>query len=176
MMPDPLHPALVHFPIALAVILPVAAIASLVLIRRGSPPVRSWSWVVAVAVLLFGSSWLAVRTGEAQEERVEEAVPETAIHEHEEAAERFLYLSGLAVLIIGAGSMKGRFGILARYAGTASALFLVSAGYRVGTSGGELVYEHGAARAYTADVTATGPVPERGEHEELEDDQEGSRD
>lgn len=174
MVPEPLHPALVHFPIALMVMLPIAAVANLMLIRRGSTPIRSWLWVVAVAALLFGSSWLALRTGEAQEERVEEIVPESAIHEHEESAETFLMLSGLAVVILAAGTAKGRIGHVARYAGTVAAVFLVIAGYRVGVTGGELVYEHGAARAYTTDPVGPGQDPARHEAEGHEESDEGT--
>lgn len=157
MLPEPLHPALVHFPIALAAILPIVAIVSLVLIQRRRSPTRSWIWVVIAAALLFGSAWIAARTGEAQEERVEEIVPESALHEHEEAAELFLILSGVSVLLFAAGLARGRAGSIARYAGVAAALVLVTAGYRVGSLGGDLVYEHGAAQAYVQPSTSETP-------------------
>ena len=35
MIPEPLHPAVVHFPIVLVVLLPLAAMTALLLIRRG---------------------------------------------------------------------------------------------------------------------------------------------
>ena len=169
MVPEPLHPALVHFPIALAVILPIVGIASLVLIRRGLPPRQSWIWVVVVAALLFGSSWVAVRTGEAQEERVEQFVPETSIHEHEEAAELFLILGGFSVFLFAAGLANGRLGLGARYAATGFAFVLVAAGYRVGDLGGELVYRHGAAQAYAEDNIAGSAPGYDSEGSHLED-------
>jgi uncharacterized membrane protein len=148
MLPDPLHPALVHFPIAFAVLLPLAAVAALVALRRGASHLGAWSLVVALSGLLTVSAWLAVQTGEAQEEVVEEVVPESAIHGHEEAGERFLWLSVAGLLVITLGLATGRAGRVGRTAGTAMAVVLLIAGVRVGDTGGELVYEHGAANAY----------------------------
>lgn len=149
MLPEPLHPAIVHFPMALVVLLPLAALAALIMIRRGAAPRAAWIWVVVLSAALAGSSWLAVETGENQEEAVEEVVGDQAIHGHEEAAELFLPLTAVAVLLFGAGLARGRVGLVGRYAALATTVVLLFAGYRVGHSGGELVYTHGAARAYT---------------------------
>ena len=35
MIPEPLHPAVVHFPIVIAIFLPLVALAALAYIRRG---------------------------------------------------------------------------------------------------------------------------------------------
>lgn len=148
MLPDPLHPAVVHFPVVLVVLLPLVVLGALWAIRRGVAPARAWVIPVAAAGLLAISAWAALKTGEAQEERVEEAVPEQALHEHEEAAERFLALSGVLLVIMSAGLIRGRVGQAARVVATAGAFGLVVAGVAVGHSGGELVYRHGAASAY----------------------------
>lgn len=148
MLPQPLHPAVVHLPMAIVVLLPFAALAALIMIRRGAAPRAAWAWVVALSILLAGTSWLAVETGESQEDAVEEVVGDAAIHAHEEAAERFLPLTAAAVLLLGAGLARGRVGRFGRLAGLAGTLVLLFAGYRVGHSGGELVYTHGAAQAY----------------------------
>ena len=153
MLPEPLHPAVVHFPIVLAVLLPVASIITVVLIRRGAVRRGSWIWAGLLAVGLAASSWFAVETGEDQEDTVEQVVAESAIHDHEEAAETFLRLSVGGVVIFGLGLVSGRIGSVARYAAVGMAVLLLVAGYRVGKSGGELVYEHGAARAYPVSVT-----------------------
>jgi len=42
MLPNPLHPAVVHFPIVLALLLPIFAIGALWTIRRGARPRRAW--------------------------------------------------------------------------------------------------------------------------------------
>ncbi len=148
MLPDPLHPAVVHFPVVLVVLLPLVVLGALWAIRRGVAPSRAWVIPVATAALLAISAWAALKTGEGQEERVEEVVPEQALHAHEEDAERFLALSGVLVVLMGAGLIRGRVGQAARVVATAGALGLVGAGIAVGHSGGELVYKHGAASAY----------------------------
>jgi uncharacterized membrane protein len=146
MMPDPLHPAVVHLPIALAILVPLCAALAILSIHKGFLPARSWAAVVLLQAMLVGSTWLAVETGEDQEERVERVVAERYIKTHEEAAERFLALTG----------------------GVVAALAILAAGVAVGHSGGALVYEHGAANAYAKlDVLATpGPSGHREHHED----------
>ena len=163
MLPDPLHPAVVHFPIVLMFLLPIAAIAAL-WYRRRQPGARApWILTTVLAGALTASAWLAVQTGESAGEGVEEVVPEAALEGHEEAAERFLLLSGGVLVLAGAGLVRGRLGTAARLATTAGALGLVAAGALVGHSGGALVYRHGAAAAYSAAGTSTGGEAGRGD-------------
>jgi uncharacterized membrane protein len=169
MLPSPLHPAIVHFPIVFSVLLPLAALAALWAIRKGAAPVRGWAFPLALAVGLTGSAWVALRTGEAEEERVEAYVPETAIHDHEEAAERFLLIAGVVMLIAGAGLLRGTAGSAARLVATAGTAVVLLAGVQVGRAGGELVYEHGAAQAY-AGAAAPSPSLESMTEREREDD------
>jgi uncharacterized membrane protein len=163
-IPDPLHPALVHFPIVLAMLLPLIAVGALWAIRRGARPLRAWGAVTAVAAALALSSWVAVETGEREEETVEAVVPERALESHEEAAEAFMGLAGVLLLVTAAGLARGTVGRAARALGTVGAIALVGAGWRVGHTGGELVYRHGAASAYAHPTSASGqgaPDPER---------------
>jgi len=76
MLPDPLHPAVVHLPIALAILIPGFAILGTWLIAREFLPARSWSLIVLMQALLVGFGWLALETGEEQEDRVERVVAE----------------------------------------------------------------------------------------------------
>jgi len=154
MLPNPLHPAVVHFPIVLAVLLPLFVVGALWAIRRGTEPVRAWSVPLAMAGLLLVSAFAAMRTGEAEEDRVEAVVPEGVLHEHEEAAERFLVLSGVLLLVAGAGLLRGNVGSAARLLTAAGSLGLLVAGAQVGAAGGELVYEHDAASAYVNQATS----------------------
>lgn len=156
MFPDPLHPALVHFPIVFAVLLPVVAVAVLWATRSGIVRKRAWGLVVALAAALVLASWIAVQTGEQQEERVEEVVAETALETHEEAAELFLLLAWAALVAAAAGITPGVVGSSARIVCVVLALVVLAAGWQVGNSGGELVYQHGAARAYTPDSGTPG--------------------
>ena len=148
MMPDPLHPAVVHLPIALAVLVPVFAFLAILAIHKGFLPKRSWAAVVLLQGMLVASAWLAVETGESEEDAVERVVAERNIKTHEEAAERFLAITGLGLLVIGMGLLPRRAGAVGRFGGAVAALAILAAGVAVGRSGGELVYEHGAANAY----------------------------
>lgn len=150
----PLHPLVVHFPVVLAVLLPISVLVALLVIRKGATPRRVWSVPVAVAGALALSAWAATQTGEAQEDRVERVVARGALHGHEEAAERFLVLSGVLVVVAAAGLARGTVGRAARLVTAAGAAGIVVAGVQVGHSGGVLVYREGAASAYTE---ATGP-------------------
>lgn len=156
MLPDPLHPALVHFPIVLAFLLPLAALGALWRGRRYPPARGAWILTTALAGALTASAWLAVRSGERDEEAVERVVPEAPLEDHEEAAERFLLLSAGVLLVAGAGLLRGRIGTTARLVATAGAFGLVVAGSLVGHSGGELVYRHGAAAAHAPEKAGAG--------------------
>jgi len=159
MLPNPLHPAVVHFPVVLAFLLPIAALGAVWAIRRGASSRRAWSIPLGVAAALAVSTWAAVETGEAQDERVERVVAEQPLSAHEEMAETFLTASGALVLIAAAGLIGGVAGRAARVTTAVGSLVLVAVAARVGHSGGELVYRYGAASAYTAgsELQATAP-------------------
>lgn len=147
----PLHPMIVHFPIVLAVILPIAALAGFWFSRRGT--VRGWTVPLALAVMLFVSAFAATRTGQMEEEKVERVASEQAIERHEEAAERFLVLSGVLVLITATGFLRGSLGLAARGTAAFASVLFVAAAFQVGRAGGELVYGENAGAAYQASST-----------------------
>jgi uncharacterized membrane protein len=172
MLPDPLHPAVVHFPVVLMILLPLIAIGAWWAIRRGASPSRAWLFPVAGAAALALSSWVAVETGESEEERVEDLVAEQRLHQHEEAAERFLGLSAALFVLTAAGLARGGIGRAARGAATVGALALVAAGVQVGHSGGNLVYRYGAASAYTGADGQVGVAAEGGAGRELGEEED----
>ena len=153
----PLHPLVVHFPIVLAILLPISALVALRVIGKGTTARRVWAVPLALAAALTLSAFAATRTGEQDEDRVERVVGEDAIHDHEEAGERFFVLSGVLLLVVAAGLVPGTVGRAARLLGTVGAVGLVAAAVQVGHSGGSLVYRHGAASAYTADSAGLAP-------------------
>lgn len=162
MLPDPIHPAIVHFPVVLSVLLPLVVAAAFLLARRGTPIRTLWFGVVGFTALLAGSAWLAVETGEDQEERVEKVVTEGALDIHSERATVFLYLAAGTLVLTAAGLATGRAGQVGRFAGTVGALALLPVGFLVGHSGGELVYKHGAAQAYVSTTAGTAGKPAPG--------------
>lgn len=155
MLPHPLHPAVVHFPLVLVFLVPLFAAGALWAIRRGAAPRRAWAVPITLAAALFVSAAVALRTGQAEQERVESVVSESAVETHEEAAERFLIFSGVLFLVAAAGLARGNLGTSARLLTVAGSLALVAAAVQVGAAGGALVYEHGAAGAYTATLPGT---------------------
>ena len=161
MLPNPLHPAIVHFPIVFSVLLPLAAAAAFVAIRKGAHARWIWAIPLAFSVALAGSAWLALETGESEEDAVEAVVAESAIHEHEEAAEIFLVLSAVVAGVAAVGMAGGTLGSAARAVTIVGSLVVLGAGIQVGKLGGELVYEHGAASAYTDGAAITA-----GDHDE----------
>jgi uncharacterized membrane protein len=148
MIPEPLHPALVHFPIVLAMLAPLLAAIAFWAIQSGRQPGRVWIAIVILQIAVAGSAWLATETGEREEERVERVVAERHIETHEEAAERFLALAALGIPLAAAGLLAGRIGMLNRALTIALSLGVLGAAGITGHSGGELVYRHGAATAY----------------------------
>ncbi len=141
----PLHPQFVHLPIALAVLMPLVSAGLLVSWWRGWLPKRAFWLATALQVALVGSALLALRTGHADEERVEDTRGEAAVNAHEEAAEVFVWgAAGVLALTLGAALIRreqaARLLALAATVGTVGVLAL---GYRTGQAGGHLVYGTG---------------------------------
>lgn len=147
-LPSPLHPALVHLPIALALLLPLLAAGGVVSIARGWLPLRAWAVVVVLHAILAGSAWLAEEVGEREHERLEDVVPGEAIDAHEEAGELVALLAAVTLPISALGLLAGRAGAAARGLALLAGLVLAAAAVRAGKSGGELVYRHGGAAVY----------------------------
>jgi uncharacterized membrane protein len=161
----PLHPALVHVPLGLSLVMPIVAAAIGFALLKGWANKPMWLVVIALQAVVLVGGLAAMNTGEEEEEVVEKIVDERFIEEHEERAEAFVWSAGItlalsvAVLVLGPGQV----GVAALVTALAAAVTL-ALGYRVGHSGGELVFKRGAAAAYTggdaagAAAGATGSV------------------
>ena len=152
------HPMIVHLPIALAVVMPIVALGLLAAWWRGTFPRRTWLIAIVLQAMLVGTGFAALRTGEADGERVERVVSESLIEAHEEAAEAFLY-GGTAVLLLVLAAGLIRHERTARSIAAlavAGTLVVLGLGYRAGKAGGELVYRHGAAATFTTNTTGGG--------------------
>jgi hypothetical protein len=131
-------------------LLPLVVLGAWWAIRLGTPVRRAWIFPAIAAVALVGSAFAALETGEAEEDRAENAVGEHMLQPHEEAAERFLVLSGGVAVLMLAGFLRGRVGQSARALGGIAALALIIAGYQVGHSGGRIVYGDGTTPGISA--------------------------
>ncbi len=151
----PLHPKLVHLPIALAILMPAVSGGLLLAWIRDLLPRRAWVVAVALQAVLVVASFAAMRTGEQDEETVEAVVAESAIESHEEAAEVFTWTAAGVLVLFAAGALlPAGMARAAASTATAATLVVLFLGYRVGQAGGSLVYEHGAAAAYANPSTA----------------------
>lgn len=146
----PLHPLLVHLPIALSALLPLVAGGVLLAWFRGWLPRQAFLVAMLLALALLGTGVAALQTGEADGERVERVVPEAALEAHEEAAETFVWVAGGVALLFVVTSLLGD-RPAAKVVGSIATLGTVAVlglGIQTGHAGGKLVYQHGAANAY----------------------------
>lgn len=159
-IPDPLHPAIVHFPIVLILLGTMAAVAA-VFIRRWHLPLLAAVLLTAGALGAFAATW----TGDSDQEMAGELSPdaEQILEEHEEWGERTRNIAIAAALLAIASASIARFPTVARGLGIASALAAMIASYAVvetGHYGGLLVYKHGVGTN-----TSTGNNPSNSTHE-----------
>jgi uncharacterized membrane protein len=148
----PLHPAVVHVPLGIALAIPFVALYALVVARRTGHLERTrWLPVALLQAIALAGGIAALRTGEADAKTARKVVARAAIHEHHERGETFVWLTGASF----AASATAIFLTAERARRSAAVVSLVLAllaavgTYYVGSSGGELVYRDGAARAYT---------------------------
>lgn len=160
----PLHPAVVHIPIALAALIPLAILGT-AFIKNVETAHPLWIAITLAATLLTGSSFVALETGEQDEEIVENVVSESLIEGHEEAAETFAYativLAILALLTTIALSTKFRVPLIALTLIMSGVIGYL--GYETGHRGGKLVYEHNAGAAHSQAGDTNSP-PQRSDH------------
>ena len=162
MNPVPLHPALVHVPLGIAVVAPLLAIVLAVAVWRTSLPARIFVLLAGMQAIALAAGLLAFQAGKQEEERVEAGVSEQLLESHEEGAERFLWSSGVA-LLCSTGILFLRDRKLARWAALASVTAsLATAGFGIaaGKSGGAVAYGSGVAGV------SSPPTSERDEERE----------
>jgi uncharacterized membrane protein len=153
---EPLHPAVVHVPLGLAFAAPLFFAGLALALRKAWLPRRSWLLGVALQALLLAGVFVAMETGEDEEERVEEVVRKQIIHEHEERAEALAWGAGITLAVSLSVFVLAERAGAAALATTIAALVTLALAYRTGISGGELVYRHGAASAYVGGECGAG--------------------
>lgn len=172
-IPDPLHPAVVHFPIVLILCGALLAVAA-VFWHRWSLP------FVAAGLLVLGAvgASVAVSTGESDEEMAGEAAgaPDALLDEHEDWAERTQVAAVIAGVLAVAAAAVLRWPIVRRFVASAAAVGALVASwcvYETGHRGGRLVYQHGLGvlAAGNVDRAAAGePATVHRAHDRDDDD------
>jgi hypothetical protein len=119
-----------------------------------------WAVVVALHAGLAVSAWFAAEVGERSLHIVEPVVQERFLDMHTEAGDRLQLATGVAFLVCLAGLARDRVGRVGRIATTALAWGMLFLGYEAGQTGGELVYRHGAARAFAEPGSTVDPTPD----------------
>jgi uncharacterized membrane protein len=163
-IPDPLHPALVHFPIVL-ILLGTGASILAVFWRKGYVP------AFAAALLVLGASgaWAAVASGKSDGGLVENTSGGVSalLDAHETWAERTLTAAVIAAVIAVASVALFRFPRTARGVAVAAALAAMVAAwtvYETGHRGGALVYQHGAGVNTARTATGTPAITQASEN------------
>jgi uncharacterized membrane protein (DUF485 family) len=181
--PLPLHPKIVHLPMALSVLVPFFSLALLLAWVKGWLPKRGWLVAVAMQLILVVTGYVALESGEEEEDRVEEVVGHDVIHEHEEAAELFFQASIAGLLLFAAAALVRKEPIARGLAGAAvlGSFAVLYLGVQTGERGGSLVYRHNAGAAYVtpghdggggsagADSASTPATGERDDHGSRDD-------
>jgi len=157
----PLHPKLVHLPMALAVIMPLLSLGLLVTWITRVLPRRTWLIAIVLQGLLLGSGIAALRSGEADEERVEAIGPGAAAPPFVVGSAVVLAIALAAAVIRNERAARGVAALAV--AGTAIVLLF---GYRTGDAGGRLVYQHGAASSFAGPGAPAVAPPPRGDHDD----------
>ena len=146
-----LHPAVVHFPIALAV---VGALAELVYLVVRRPWVK-WFGPILLTLALAGSG-AAYFSGRAVGDKAEaQGVPQAAVDKHEESCLWALGAIGLATLLSWAVRPTGKGIWLSALIALAAAGLTLYTGYL----GADLVYRHGAGSRVKAGAQQSKPPP-----------------
>lgn len=148
-MQVPLHPMIVHFPLALTFFIPVLILVFAYMIKTNKMSPSSWLVVVGLQLAVVITGYVALETGETEEDQVAQVLDKKLIHEHEEVAEIFVGTAVIVlVLSIGVFFLRSEFQFPIQLGIALVGLISCYQAYRTGQLGGELVYKYGAASAY----------------------------
>lgn len=145
----PLHPVVVHLPIALGFILPLFTIVICFCMAKNILENKTWYLVIFLQLIFVSSLFMAIETGEKEEDKVGEVIGETWVEWHEEQTEALMPM-GLLVLALNAVALVKNSKIKKTSQGLSVLGMMITAWFLVGAghSGGEMVYLKGATKAY----------------------------
>jgi uncharacterized membrane protein len=142
-IPDPLHPAIVHFPIVLIFLGTLVSVLT-IFTRRGALP----QFAAVTLILAAGGAQLAVSTGERQAEEVIQRMPDSKplIRVHAEWGEKVPMAAATAAISALVALAAYRLARTRRILAVITTLIAAWASYcafEAGEYGGAMVYHHG---------------------------------
>jgi uncharacterized membrane protein len=154
-VPDPLHPAVVHFPIVLIFLGTLISILS-IFTRRGALP----QLAAAMLILAAGSAQFAVITGGDQADDVIQRMPNARplVRDHAEWGERMRTVAVIAAVVAVVALAFYRVRGFRRILALVTAVIAAAACYcavEAAQHGGAMVYHHGVG----VQITPTGASP-----------------
>jgi uncharacterized membrane protein len=161
-LPDPLHPAIVHFPIVLILLGTAIAAAALAF------PRTALAWFSA-AILASGAMGAVAATwsGDEDEDKAEHsgAAAKQVFEEHEEWGERARNAAILAALAAAAAAVsRKRLPGFSRVMAALTAIVALAASWCVieaGHYGGQLVYQHGVGVKLAGQASSGKAAPDK---------------
>lgn len=145
----PLHPFLAHIPLVLALFMPIILGVSIFLIFKKKVPSQGWWVAVCIQLLVVIFSYIALSSGEAEEDLVANYVSKSFISKHENMAEVF---SGLSVILLGVlivtNFVEEKVAKKLRIIAALFSVVPLGMGLYTGRLGGEIAYAYGGAQAY----------------------------
>lgn len=172
----PVHPIIVHFPIALSFLAPVIYLILFYYHRKHRTAV--WQWAAILSMVIVASTYAALFTGDQEEDNIEDILEkkitevqgtektgspvvmtpeekekmEHELEEHEEAAETFFIFTVLAAILAVASVKKGKQQIWLQIVFLAAQPFLLYSLYTAAEHGGELVYKYHASKVRQGNI------------------------
>ena len=136
----PLHPFIVHFPIAIGILMPMLVVGVGLGIKLLKWPHQTWWMIVFFQTVVVASSVIAVVSGEKEEERPGPPLNQEQLAVHEEAGETIPWTAGVALILSMAPLIMPK-----KMKGLALLFLIVSLGIMIqliytGHSGGQLIY------------------------------------
>lgn len=168
----PLHPALVHIPVGLAMVLPLFAIGlAWAIHHRKALPRKAWVVVVGLLAVMMGGALASMQTGDEEGERVERVVAESVIETHEERAEAFTWAVGLVLAVALAALVipSERVSHALSLGTAAGSLVLVALAFLVGHAGGTIVHGHMVQTALQSPTTGVALAAGGGDSQDDDD-------
>ncbi len=147
----PLHPAIVHLPLALTFILPALILVFIWAIRSGKMSREMWVVIVGLQLVITASGYIALETGETDEEKVAQVAGILLMQTHEQTAEIFVGTTvvSLAVGVV-AFFLQVQFQIYARVGVLIISLLSCVFALKTSQNGTEIVYAQNGASVHSA--------------------------